>query len=134
MKKDFVYLASASPRRSELLRQIGVEFVVRVADIDEREHPGESPEDYVLRLAAAKAGAVAAALRPNERAPVLAADTAVVLDGRRDDARAFVGTHAHGAHGCRSRRRCRGRDATLAQRSAISTDDGRGAGCVLSYW
>jgi septum formation protein len=80
MRKDFVYLASASPRRSELLRQIGVPFEVRAAAIPEDQAPGERPEAYVLRLAAAKASAVAAALAPPEVRPVLAADTAVVLD------------------------------------------------------
>jgi septum formation protein len=80
MKKDFVYLASASPRRSELLRQIGVPFRVRPAAIPEEWLPQEAPEAYVLRLAAAKADAVWAALRADERRPVLAADTAVVLD------------------------------------------------------
>ncbi|HUQ51351.1 MAG TPA: Maf family protein [Gammaproteobacteria bacterium] len=81
MKKDFVWLASASPRRSELLRQIGVPFRVQAADIREEQLAGEVPEAYVLRLAAAKAGAVWAALAEGERRPVLAADTAVVLDG-----------------------------------------------------
>jgi septum formation protein len=80
MRKDFVYLASGSPRRSELLRQIGVRFEVRPAAIDESRRPGEAPEAYVRRLAAAKAEAVWAALGPEPR-PVLAADTAVVLDG-----------------------------------------------------
>jgi septum formation protein len=80
MKKDFVYLASASPRRGELLRQIGVPFQVRPADIKEEQLPGEVPDAYVLRLAAAKADAVWAAVRGEQRA-VLAADTAVVLDG-----------------------------------------------------
>jgi septum formation protein len=81
MRKDFVYLASASPRRSELLRQIGVRFEVRAAAIPEDPLPGEAAADYVLRLAKAKARAVAAQIQPNERRPVLAADTAVVLDG-----------------------------------------------------
>jgi septum formation protein len=80
MKKDFVYLASASPRRSELLRQIGVAFRVQPADIKEEQLPGETPETYVQRLAAAKADAVWAAVQAEQR-PVLAADTAVVLDG-----------------------------------------------------
>lgn len=79
MKKDFVYLASASPRRSELLRQIGVPFEVLPAAIPEDRAPGEAPEAYVLRLAAEKAAAVWARLAPAERRPVLAADTAVVL-------------------------------------------------------
>ena len=80
MKKDFVYLASASPRRSELLRQIGVPFEVRPADVAEEAKPGERAEPYVVRVAVAKADAVWAAVRAEPR-PVLAADTAVVLDG-----------------------------------------------------
>jgi len=80
METDFVYLASASPRRSELLRQIGVPFRVRPAAIPEEQVAGEAPDAYVLRLAAAKAGAVWSALVRGEERPVLAADTAVVLD------------------------------------------------------
>lgn len=80
MSKDFVYLASASPRRSDLLRQIGVPFEVRVPDVDESVRAEEPPGDYVTRLAGAKAGAVWAAV--GDRRPVLAADTAVVLDDR----------------------------------------------------
>jgi septum formation protein len=78
MKKDFVYLASASPRRSELLRQIGVRFTVRAAAIAEEPLAGEGPDSYVVRLAAAKAEAVWAAVAGSQ--PVLGADTAVVLD------------------------------------------------------
>lgn len=81
MKKDFVYLASASPRRSDLLRQIGVPFEVRPAAIPEEPCPLEEPAAYVRRLAAAKAEAVGAALGQHELRAVLAADTAVVLDG-----------------------------------------------------
>ncbi len=72
-------LASASPRRRELLAQIGVEAVVESADIDEQRLPDETPEEYVARLAAEKAAAVAAR-HPGEALAVLAADTAVVLD------------------------------------------------------
>jgi len=82
MKKDFVYLASASPRRSELLRQIGVPFEVRPADIPETQAAGESADALVLRLAVAKADAVWRRVPADERRPVLAADTAVVLDER----------------------------------------------------
>jgi len=71
-------LASASPRRSELLRQIGVRFTVRAAAIAEDRAAGEMPEAYVVRLAAAKAEAVWAAVADSQ--PVLGADTAVVLD------------------------------------------------------
>jgi|SRR6185436_5071729 len=80
MKKDFVYLASASPRRSELLRQIGVAFQARPAEISEERLAGETPEAYVVRLAAAKAETIFASTAADAR-PVLAADTAVVLDG-----------------------------------------------------
>ena len=82
MKKDFVYLASASPRRSELLRQIGVPFEVRPADIPETQRAGESADALVLRLAEQKADAVWRRVPAGERRPVLAADTAVVLDER----------------------------------------------------
>jgi septum formation protein len=67
-------LASASPRRSELLRAAGIEFTVRVADIDETILPGELPRDYVLRLSREKAKAVAQAGEV-----VLGADTTVVI-------------------------------------------------------
>src|SRR5215831_11101096 len=82
MKKDFVYLASASPRRSELLRQIGVPFEVRPAEIVEAQAAGERADALVLRLAAQKADAVWRRVPADERRPVLAADTAVVLDER----------------------------------------------------
>jgi septum formation protein len=82
MKKDFVYLASASPRRGELLRQIGVPFEVRPAAIVETQSPGEAPAAFVLRLAVQKADAVWRRVPAAERRPVLAADTAVVLDER----------------------------------------------------
>ncbi len=72
-------LASASPRRQELLAQLGVAFVCTVPNIDEAAVPGESAEDYVVRLARTKAQAVRAS---DGRFPVLAADTTVVLDGR----------------------------------------------------
>ena len=70
-------LASASPRRYELLQAAGYEFVVRVADVDEAVRAGESPDSYVRRVAIAKARAVGP--RPDEF--VLAADTTVVVDG-----------------------------------------------------
>jgi len=76
MPYDRIQLASASLRRSLLLRQIGVAHDIRPVDLDESRHPGESPGDYVLRLARAKAEAVAAA---GNRLPVLAADTTVAM-------------------------------------------------------
>lgn len=76
-----VVLASASPRRRELLAQIGVEFTVSPADIDETVRPGETPDDYVLRLAISKAQQGYAGLAdPVTASLVLGADTAVVLD------------------------------------------------------
>lgn len=72
-------LASASPRRVELLRQLGVEFEVRPADVPEQRRPGESPADYGLRVATDKALAVQVGLRAG--ALVLGADTEVLLDG-----------------------------------------------------
>jgi septum formation protein len=70
-------LASRSPRRAEILRQAGIPFTVRTADVDETPRDGEKPEDYVRRLAEEKALAIDA--RPDET--VLAADTTVVIDG-----------------------------------------------------
>lgn len=82
MSVDFVYLASASPRRRELLRQIGVPFQVLGVEIDESARPAESARAYVSRLAEAKAGAgLRAAPAGSPARPVLAADTAVVVDG-----------------------------------------------------
>jgi septum formation protein len=71
-------LASASPRRAELLRAAGIPFQVVPADVDERQHAGEDAGAYVQRLASAKAAHVAKA-HPGR--PVLGADTTVVLDG-----------------------------------------------------
>lgn len=84
-----IYLASRSPRRRELLDQIGVRFAVVEADTDETRLPGEQPEDYVLRVAADKARAARAALPRSDHRPVLGADTAVVVGelilGKPDD-------------------------------------------------
>jgi septum formation protein len=73
-------LASASPRRRELLAGLGLTFDVDVPDVDESQLPGEAPDAMVLRLASAKARAVAARRGP-ERPLVIAADTTVVIDG-----------------------------------------------------
>jgi septum formation protein len=72
-------LASASPRRAELLTLAGFRFVVDPADVDETERPGEKPDDYVLRVARDKARTVA---QRQAGRVVLAADTTVVADGR----------------------------------------------------
>lgn len=71
-------LASASPRRSELLKQIGVCHLVNAVDIDETPLAGESPKDYVQRVAAEKSAACRDLLNPD--LPILSADTTVVCD------------------------------------------------------
>jgi len=87
-----IYLASKSPRRRELLRQVGVDFellslrtdAARGPDVSEAERPGESPLDYVARVAHEK-GAFAwkiLALRRMPLRPVLSADTTVTIDGQ----------------------------------------------------
>lgn len=110
-------LASASPRRRELLGMLGLAFTVRAADVDESARPGEPPRDYVLRLAVEKAAARA---EPGEL--ILAADTVVVLDGDilgkpRDeaDARAMLG-------------RIAGREHVVYTGVALSEPDGSGPG------
>ena len=78
--KVALILASASPRRAELLASAGFTFTVQTAEVDETPHAGEAPEAYVLRVARAKAQAVAAHCRKSGTV-VLGADTTVVMDG-----------------------------------------------------
>ncbi|KEX94670.1 septum formation inhibitor Maf [Pseudomonas umsongensis] len=77
-----LYLASGSPRRRELLTQIGVPFTAISADIDETPLNHESPSAYVERLARGKAEAGRGAVASDASCCVLGADTAVVLDGK----------------------------------------------------
>ena len=81
MSVDWIYLASASPRRRELLQQIGVRFTVMSAAMDETVQPGEAALDYVCRLAQSKADAVFSRIQieGQPQRPVLGADTSVVL-------------------------------------------------------
>ena len=83
-----LYLASASPRRRELLNQIGIRFeVIYGLEVDESQHQAESPEQYVTRLACEKALAGYSRIFPPVEArqlampPVLGADTCIELDG-----------------------------------------------------
>ncbi|MEP9318089.1 Maf family protein [Pseudomonas sp. LABIM340] len=92
-----LYLASSSPRRRELLTQIGLPFHIVPASIDETPESGESAHAYVERLARGKALAGLNFLAQRADVCVLGADTAVVLDGRilgkpvdRDDALAML--------------------------------------------
>lgn len=71
-------LASASPRRADLLKLAGLDFEVQAADVDETPLPGEDPDALVCRLSRSKAEA-ASALHPGST--ILAADTVVVFDG-----------------------------------------------------
>lgn len=75
-----VILASQSPRRGALLKQMGIDCVVMPADIDESQLANESPTDYVLRLAKQKAQAIQRQLTGRDaEMPILAADTTVAL-------------------------------------------------------
>ncbi len=74
------YLASASPRRKQLLEQLGLRFEVVAVDVDETPKSGEAPADYVGRIARLKAE-TAAGLIARPGLPILAGDTAVVVDG-----------------------------------------------------
>jgi septum formation protein len=91
-KQSHIYLASQSPRRRELLKQIGIHFEMlllrndtrRKIDVDETPHPNELPADYVQRISQAKAAAgwEATQFRNLRPYPVLAADTSVTLDNK----------------------------------------------------
>jgi septum formation protein len=81
MTSPIILLASASPRRSELLRQVGIAHEIRPVEVDESSRPGEAPAEYVLRLAEEKARALWDSLPASGRLPVLAADTTVALEG-----------------------------------------------------
>lgn len=75
-----LYLASRSPRRFELLAQLGIRARVVAAETDETPQAGEAPQAYVVRIASAKARAGWAGLSSAPKQPLLAADTAVVVD------------------------------------------------------
>jgi septum formation protein len=96
-----IYLASRSPRRQELLRQVGVRFEVVEVDVDEAPRLGQDPADYAGAMALAKARAA----RAPQVLPVLGADTDVVVDGEilgkprdRDDALAMLARLAGRTH------------------------------------
>ncbi len=105
INKPYIYLASQSPRRRELLHQIGIRFetlllrndVRRIVGVDETPLAGENPPDYVQRICQAKAvaGWEAVLFRNLRKMPVLAADTTVTLDNQiigkpRDREEAFL--------------------------------------------
>lgn len=121
-----IYLASASPRRRELLKQIGVRYEVLLLrahpsrpEVDETPHAGEGPQDYVLRLALAKAetGNMACRARRLPAYPVLAADTTVTLDG------AIIGKPADRAEAEATLARLAGRRHEVLTAVAMAFDD-----------
>jgi septum formation protein len=110
-----IFLASQSPRRAELLRQIGVQFEVRIADVDESQHVGESAADYVCRVAGDKARLVSAQLAGEGiDAAVLAADTTIALDNR------IIGKPRDRADCCRILRQLSGREHTVLSAVALA--------------
>jgi septum formation protein len=140
MPPDFVYLASGSPRRRELLEQIGVPFRLVGTAVDEAALAGEPAEAYVARVAAAKAAAGWAAAGP--AAPVLAADTAVVLSGRilgkpsgRADGERMLGDLSGRTHQVLTSVAVRSA-AGLAQRISVSEVTFRSIGAdeAAAYW
>lgn len=122
-----IYLASRSPRRRELLKQIGVNFEVLImrsfpsmrADVDETPQPGESPGEYVTRIAVNKAmtGWTRALERRLPRLPVLGADTTVTLDGE------IIGKPANTEDAAKILRKLSGRDHEVYSAVAIAMND-----------
>lgn len=122
MSDTRLILASASPRRRELLAQLGVACVCEPADIDETPQADESPGDYVRRMAREKAATVAARYPAAERA-VLAADTTVVLDD------AVLGKPRDHFHGLAVLARLSGRRHTVL--TAVCLQSATGCSCEL---
>jgi len=80
MKAVTLYLASASPRRREILNQLGIPHEVLAQDIDESKYPAETPDEFVCRLAKAKAESALASLPKSANAACLGSDTTVVCE------------------------------------------------------
>lgn len=118
LHNPLIYLASASPRRSQLLAQIGVQHVVRPATIDETPQPGEVPPDYVGRLARTKAEALWDRLPAGERKPVLGADTTVALG------KDILGKPLHRADGLAMLQRLSGRTHQVFTAVALRSENG----------
>lgn len=118
-----IVLASRSPRRRELLEQAGFRPEILAAEVDEAVRRGESPRRYVRRLALEKARLAARRLRGGGPALVIAADTAVVVDGR------VLGKPADRAHGRRMLRLLSGRaHEVLTGYAVLPVDGAAGAG------
>lgn len=127
MADKSIYLASRSPRRRELLRQIGVNFEIiplreaprYPADVDETPRAGETPETYVLRVAREKAQAAVGitSIRRLALRPVLAADTTVVCD------EAILGKPANAAAAARMLESLAGRMHRVLTAVAVTAGD-----------
>jgi septum formation protein len=122
-----IYLASRSPRRRELLKQIGVPFEVllvrdhpgRNVDVDESQQPGESPDDYVRRVTRLKANAgwERVVQRRLRRFPVLAADTVVAVDD------IILGKPPDPAHAAKMLKLLSGREHRVLTAVAVKLED-----------
>ncbi|GAA3897708.1 nucleoside triphosphate pyrophosphatase [Halomonas cibimaris] len=113
-------LASASPRRRELLASLGVPVTVIPCDIDETARPGEAPDAYVRRLAMAKAEAASG----RSALPTLGSDTAVVLDG------AILGKPRDERHAADMLSALAGREHQVLTAVAVNGPAGRHSACV----
>jgi len=114
-----LYLASASPRRAELLSQIGVQFKTVIADIDETARAGESAQDMVLRLSREKALKAASLLADSQREDlILAADTLISLDHH------ILGKPASQADCCAMLRTLSGREHQVVSAIALTNAQG----------
>jgi len=111
-------LASRSPRRRQLLRQLGLEFEVIDVAIDERPAPAEAPFDYVPRLAAAKARAAWSALARRAGRILLAADTSVICDD------AILGKPRDAEHALAMLARLSGRSHEVLTAVALADEQG----------
>jgi len=129
---DFIYLASQSPRRAQLLHQLGVRHVLLLAGADEdaealeAERPGELPAAYVERVTRAKLAAARRRLiaRGLDHAPVLAADTTVALGAR------ILGKPADAAHARAMLSRLSGRSHRVL--TAVAVAAGKRSGFALN--
>ncbi len=110
-------LASSSPRRSALLEQLGIDPIVRPSDVDETPRPGEAPDEYVERLARAKAAAA-----DPDGAVVVAADTIVTIDGE------LLGKPRSAAEARAHLRRLSGREHEVLTGLAVRTEGAEAAG------
>ncbi len=108
-----IYLASKSPRRRELLSQIGVEFSVLSVDVDESRLGDEAPATYVERVAIAKAQAGWDSLDNDNKRPVLGSDTSVVL------ADSILGKPKNNDDACRMLQQLSGRNHQVMTAVAI---------------